>query len=546
MSRVILSETDKQVMRMASRLETGGMATFTAYWFAPENEAYKSRKDLLGKSPDQWDLKEDEFVPWIPLPWQIVVAHDSRLDGTIIGGFGCGKTVGLAAVGIFWCCMVPQFKFMDAAPVGWQAKQMFDAAKSLIDWDNREDDPTRVARLVTNVVSRPYPKITFYNGSTMEFMSGDEQGAKIRSWEGDAAVVDEAGQLQDLDELLMNLGSRLRGMVRGRERFGKMVIMSNADYNPELWARFDMGGEDGVPESYYSIMLTTYDNPYLSKGQMDAIERRITDPAKRRQYMMSERPLPKGKEFTPELLALCRDESLDDMMEHGVTNSQVGFVKQDAPRVGTWNWELPADDTRTYILVGDPGQAAPPNRNSPCIMVLDCTTFPLNPATLAAFWWGDGAGSYWPFVYKFEEYWRTYHPMFAAYDGTGVQKGFDELVFAQRGLLVEGLNMQAEKMKMVVALKLLMGKGLVRCPTRIANIWLQLAGWRMPDTKLRQDIASTMFMAAHLLHRLFYIMPDEEEDENKAERDGKRPWRRNPRGLRGERGRSRLRGKKTT
>jgi len=83
------------------------------------------------------------------------------------------------------------------------------------------------------MVEKPYPKILFYNGSTIEFMSADEQGQKILSWSGDMAVIDEAGKLSelgvDLDELLVNLGSRLRGQVGGRKRLGKLIVMGTAD-----------------------------------------------------------------------------------------------------------------------------------------------------------------------------------------------------------------------------------------------------------------------------------------------------------------------------
>ena len=69
---------------------------------------------------------------------------------------------------------------------------------------------------------------------------------------------------------------------------------------------------------------------------------------------------------------------------------------------------------------------------------------------------------------------------------------------------------------MVTALKLIFGKQLLLLPKEVQGIWLQLAGWRMPDTKLRQDIASCLFMAAHVLNRLFVIdeqEADEEEDD---------------------------------
>jgi hypothetical protein len=512
------SVADLEVMQRASKLDTGGISTFTPYFFAPVSGT--PRWDLVGETPDTWDLNfsNGEYVPWTPLHWQVVLAHDDRLDVTVIGGFGSSKTVGMAAAATYWCNMISNFKFMCVAPVGWQSRQMYDAVRQdLVDYDNRHERPTRISRMVTKMVERPYPKITWWNGSTMEFMSADEQGEKILTWSGDAACVDQAGQLDELDELVMNLGSRLRGQIGGRERMGKLILLANAYYNPALWERFD--SMEAWPQYYLSIHLTTLDNPYLTTRQTDAFARRIRDPDKLRQFLMAERPEPKGKEFSRELLANARDRSLDDAMEHGRENDLPGYTVSEATRVGVWLWEMPFNELDNYILVGDPGQNAPPNRNSPCVMVFRCTGFPSTPGYLHAMWWGDGKGSYWPFVYKMEEYYRRYSPMWTAFDATGVQKGFDELVFAQRGLLVEGLNMQGLKMQMVITLKLLFGRGLLMLPEDIAGIWHQLAIWKMPDRKLRQDIASTLFMGAHMLQRLFLLSSEDLQEIQASDAD---------------------------
>ena len=99
--------------------------------------------------------------------------------------------------------------------------------------------------------------------------------------------------------------------------------------------------------------------------------------------------------------------------------------------------------------------------------------------TRAAFWWGpqdlERVESYWPLIYKMEEWYRAYRTSYAGFDATGVQKGFDELVFAQRGSLMEAMNLQGRKMSMVIALELVMGRGLPQLATKISNMWLQLA-----------------------------------------------------------------------
>lgn len=517
-----LTEKDHEVMDRAQNLSTGGFAAFTAHYFSPINGI--PRPDLIGVSPDEWDIddSEKEYVPWMPLGWQIAVAHDSRPDQTIIGGLGSGKTEGVGAAFCYWCAMQPNFRAMNAAPRGWQAKQMFDAIKSkLIDWDNHDEDPTYISLMIDRIVSRPYPVIFFKNGSTIEFMSAENEGSKIRSWSGDVICVDEAGLLEGLtggtlDELLVNVGSRVRGISRGRVRLGKIIVMSNADYDPEMWQRFDLGLEDGLPEFYMSILITTYDNPYLTAVQIAAMERRITDPEKRRQMLSAERPMPRGREFPPQLLSMAKDVNLDATMRSGLDEGTLGFVKEEMEKAGIIKWELPASSYNNYVLIGDPGQGTPPNRNSAVAIVVDVTGFPEVPCSLTAFHWIDGRGSYWPFINQMKTYTTVYRPLYTAIDSTGAQKSMNELAFVQAGILAEGLNVSNMKMAYVLALKLVMGKSLMRLPDEVKGIWFQLATWHMPDTKLKQDIASTLFMLGYVLNRLFVIDQDSEIEPDQA------------------------------
>lgn len=518
-----LTEKDHEVMNRAQSLSTGGLAAFTSHYFSPINGV--PREDLVGVPPDEWNLDADtnEYVPWVPLPWQLAIAHDSRPDSTIIGGLGCGKTEGVGATFCYWAAMQPQFKAMNAAPRGWQAQQMFNAIKdNLVDWDNREESPTYLSCLISKIVTRPYPVVHFKNGSTIEFMSAEDEGQKIRSWSGDVICVDEAGLLEELtgdtlDDLLVNVGSRVRGVSRGRVRLGKIIIMSNADYHPEMWQRFDLGLEDGMPKYYMSLLITTYDNPYLTAEQIASMERRITDPDKRRQMLSAERPMPRGREFPPELLTMAKDTNLDATMQSGLDGKVVGFAREEMEKAGIVKWELPPSSYNRYVLIGDPGQGTPPNRNSAVAIVVDVTGFPEVPCSLAAFNWIDGRGSYWPFINKMKEYTTAYRPLYTAIDATGAQKSMNELAFVQAGILAEGLNVSNMKMAYVLALKLVMGNSLMHLPDEVKGIWFQLATWRMPDAKLKQDIASTLFMLGYVLNRLFVIGQDSEGVPDQAE-----------------------------
>ena len=153
-----------------------------------------------------------------------------------------------------------------------------------------------------------------------------------------------------------------------------------------------------------------------------------------------------------------------------------GSKTEEMARVGTVLWVTPSTEFDRYVLIGGPGQNTPPDRNCAVAMVLKVTGFPHTPAELAAFHWIDGKGSY---------------------------------------------------------LKLILGKQLLLMPKSVQGIWMQLAGWRIPDTKLRQDIASCLFMAADVVNRLFII---DESEQTQGDEGEEVPL--TPRGKRAARGHS--------
>ena len=80
--------------------------------------------------------------------------------------------------------------------------------------------------------------------------------------------------------------------------------------------------------------------------------------------MLSERPMPKGNEFTPELLRPCQCEALDDVMTNARANELPGYYLEEMSRAGTVLWVTPPTEFDRYVLIGDPGQNTPPDSNS--------------------------------------------------------------------------------------------------------------------------------------------------------------------------------------
>jgi hypothetical protein len=482
-----LTKDDEAIFEVAQQ---NGSA-FTAYYF----------DHISGELRDGTKIEGWQF-----LPAQLRIHHGLEPEQSIVGGFGSGKTGGVGMSAFVWCAMTPRFKFLETAPVAWQSRQMYDYVVERL-------EGSKAGRFVTKKVTRPYPKITFSNGSSMEFMSADENAEKIKTWEGDWIVIDQAEDVDDLDTTILNLGSRLRGRrPDGSERLGRLTILANAGDNPELWDRYDQA--ESFPEDYLSLTLSYKDNPYLSERDLKNLERRAGGtPAKIQQWLEGKRPVGKGEQFPWSLVEPCLAPALSDIMEKAIAENRPGFIYQEAPKCGAVWWEMPYDKGREYIVVGDPGQSDPPHRNSPVIMAWDVTGFPAQPAVLRCFRWIFGGGSYQPFLLEYQRLVEQYHAQGQnAFDSTGVQKGFDELVFVTQQLLAEGLNMQGEKFLMLNTTKILLGKIMLRFP-RLRGWTHQLTHYKLPDTKIRQDIVMAFIMSCGWLRRLLWGYLDEDEED---------------------------------
>jgi hypothetical protein len=516
MGELYLSDIDLEIMRRSQYLATGGIDLFWQYWSAPKDAlAHQGRDDLIGRAMLETDapLKPDEFVPLKPISWAKDIAHGDDSDFMIIGGVGCGKTLNMVLIAGYYCCMMPNFRYLGTAPIAWQADLSYKEFLTFaLDWNNTQGRERRIIDWIENVRLRPHPMIEFVNGSSMEFKSLDKDATSIMTWSGDMAVVDQAEDPSvNLEMVMGNLGSRLRGQVGGRSRLGKLGLMANSAYNPVLWETFDKYESD---PAQLAMLLTSYDNPYLTQRQLVDIERRFRDKDEAKRLMYSERPLPKGKEFTQELIVKCQSDALDGIMDDALSAGLEGFIKKDSRTAGIYEWALPPRQDHLYIMAGDPGQANPPYRNSPCIMVFDVTDFPRQPATLAAFYWIYGYGSYWPFINTMTALHYAYNPYYAAFDSTGTQKAFDDLSLLDQDRAWVPINNSGMKMHMVLCLKVLMGRGFVQIPKSLYSVWNQLLMWHMPDKQLRQDIASTMFMIGYALNQILPLVEGDNEVED--------------------------------
>ena len=450
--------------------------------------------------------------------WQKAVHHAKQTDIIIVGGFGTGKTVGAGMSAAVWAMSTPDFKFLNVCQKAWQAKQMYDFIIAA-------SQGTPFEKLIWEKPRRPFHKITlrFYVGdvlitSTLEFMSADKNATGILSWEGDWINVDEAGLLDNLEEIVTALGSRLRGSIRGRARLGRLSMTTNSWDNYYMWQYFDQAVAD--PENYLSMVISTRDNKNVTQKQLDKMLARIPE-NERERWIDGTRPEGKGKFFPKPAVFACEDQLWGDMIKASVDEKHVGYDLEQLYGIGVVHYQLPPRKDELYVIMADPGIDNAPKRNSPVIMVWGIPlSFPAMPARLVAFWWGNGNGAISPFVDRLLYLKGLYKPVMCGVDATGPQKNMAELINVQylgidydefTGVKILPMDFSGSKKSWYLhALRLFIEAGKMIWPKFVTGIRSQLTNYDpIRDGKIPQDIVATMSMCAFAIRGYFYVDPSD-------------------------------------
>ncbi len=492
----------------------------TDYFYRPEGEARG------------WKLDEN-FMP--EGAWQKAVHHASQKRMIIIGGFGSGKTRGIAMSAGVWCMTTKNFKFMNCAPTSFQSELMY----KFVTEDLAEETP--FGKLIFAKPKRPYPVVELkfrvkgvLMHSTMEFMSIDKNAKAVLSWEGDWVNIDEAGLIDDLEQTIINLGSRMRGHVKGRERLARMSMTSNSWENPEMWYRYDLAKE--LPSDYVSMTVSSRHNRNVTEEQLRLQLKDIPEDEHDR-YIDGARPEGKGNYFSKQAIYACEDENYSGFVLGGVEAGLDGFEMAQTYGAGITFFRIPRADGHIYMLLGDPGIGNAPNRNSPALELWDVTDFPKYKASLAALWWGRGNGSIKPFVLQLFKFMSMYNPVVTAVDNTGPQKNTAELlntyISSSRtekatafGWLGEEINLSGvlnlhiggldfsggKKNAYLIAGRLMLEAKLFSWPKFVVGMRSQLSNYDPEKDvsgkpKIAQDLVATYCMSATVVQSWFHIDP---------------------------------------
>lgn len=469
----ILTDADREILPMATR-QRGGFHVATRWY-------------LSG---------------WQPLWYQYLFHQTTNPytgiipNVTFIAGIATGKTTAVAASYLVDCLTIPYFRALNTSVTAKQAELPFAMVQGWIENGNKLD------HLIGDVALRPYPTITFKNGSVWIFRTAGKDARFIRGSEYDRINYDEAG-LDPVGETIKVLRGRLRGTrVDGTQRMVRLDVTTSPTPAPWLEERFHKGWKESPdfdPENFLSLRISTYMNTSLTAQMIRLMEAEYSDDMidVELRGMFPEYGLslfPRGH------VLACTDQSLNDAAELALRpenggKARPGYTIEEHPRFGITKFELPAEPGSIYIMGGDPGTDSPPKRNTGVVMVMDTTK---KPNQIVYFHWVDGKGSYNPFLSSYKYALDKYRPVLRGLDTTGTQKAIDELAFENVGIQVDGLSFNRDKEGMLNSLIVAVTNHSMSWPV-IRGIQRQMTTYsRETDKKIPQDIVMTLAELAYL------------------------------------------------
>lgn len=407
---------------------------------------------LLARESGGWHLAVQwYFNGWNPMPYQYVWHHVTAMNGVWIGGIATSKTSTSAASYMSDCLAYPYFRALNTSVTAKQAELPFQMAMGWI------ENNKKLEHLIDNIRQRPWPVITFTNGSSYEFRTAGLDARFIRGFEYDRINYDECA-LDPTGKTAEVLRGRLRGKrENGVTRFARLDMVTSP--GAVLWLRekFEKGqkpdkrGPDRR-QMFFSMKTATWDNIHLTKDQIEAMMEGMP-PEIVAVELGAEWP-DYGMAYFPEkYIDAAINQDLYDQVyislnpEDPSEKPKPGYRLEEDPRIGPTLFEMPYIPGHRYILAGDPGRFNPPNRNAGVVMVADITNVPMK--RLVFLHWVSGNGSIRPFLNAYRYAFDKYYPEMKGLDVTGTQAMMDEIAFKESGIPTDGVNYSHEKHPML-------------------------------------------------------------------------------------------------
>lgn len=440
------------------------------------------------------------------LPFAQDLFYDRTDTRTIVGGWGSGKTMNMAASYAVYAAIYEDFLGLSLAPRARQSNEFISIIRGIIRGTLFEKrfllhytaGPNAIMRIGNSLVGE----------TRIESFPLLDKSEDVLTLTADCGVVDQAERFDILDTVRKDVGSRFRGLVisSGRPRLGHLTFLANSKYNDLLFNIYDRAEDD--PDHYLSLTLKSYDNPYLTDRDLDRYEHLVNTEEEREINLEGKRPIGDGKEFSRDVMRRMMTPDLDVELKQGIDNSWSGYSLQEAKEVGVWEWMLPYKEGHKYLVISDPGTGNPPHRNAYGILVFDISGFPAEPASLAAYIWGFGRGDILNWATRHAELTQKYHAVGSnGFDATGYQSGYDQWMQILKNLMSEKISLAGNnKADCLNSAKMLCSAGRIKLPPSISGLWNQLSRYELPEPPgLRQDLVMTFIMACWWLKRVYWI-----------------------------------------
>lgn len=463
--------------------------------FARLRETLYRVYEAQGKGPIFFHPHGIQFIDW-----QLEMFRSQHPIQVVPGGYGSSKTWGKSLSMVVRAVMLPGYRAFGLGPYSNQSNEVYRQLVRMV-------SGTRFERFVQNITSKPNPVLSFgHSGvgqTVIECYPILEAEDKMLTMSGDEALIDQAELMPNLDETIRIIGSRLRGQYQGREMVGQITLLANSEDNQILWDLYDQAVDE--PDYIWAHTADTYANVYLTVRDLFRFEKQVgKDEASRRRYLLGERPLGSGEHFSQASLTLCRNQTLDADMLEALDREQAGYMQEIVPGAGIVRWQMPYSPTKQYVVAADPGWDNPPARNSAVIGVWDVTHFPETPAILTSFNWVFGNNSPLPWISRYTELVMEYHAFgMNGFDATGFQSGYERMTEIVNLNPMPVQLTQSKKLAYLNIAKKLVAEGLVQIPS-IPHFFGQLARYKLPDERMRQDIVMMLLVTAALVEPLYW------------------------------------------
>ena len=491
------------------------------------------------------------------LPWAIDMLTSGKQIAVVEGGTGCAKTSTLGISSIIQCALWPGVDILNVAPTTSQATDMLQEVAKWVEGSEFERFIQRTAA-GDLYKYKPHPMMSinvFGKTSTFVCMTVGTEGNFVLGKDKDAIRVDEASLIMNIGAAIPRLVSRVRGIRSSGKPRGVLPHIAfitnphDGNWSFDELKRKATEQTDDPKSKYFFVRPRSSDNVYITKKQME-FQMEMMDAQEQRRWLDVRDDVFATMGSIPiVLIQNCHRTYLDELLNR--MRAEQSEFYHDREGMGCIHYELEADETRDYIVWGDPGTANAMSlalNNVPTVGAFDITDFPKKPAVLVAMRMIDGGGKYSPWINEMKRLIVKYKAL-GVYDATGMGKAFGEWPdmadYPLYPVTLAGLNKQTSKTMFM----LFCGKGLFAWP-KLQVLWHQANAYRESGPgvhKIPDDVLAGLFVASFYLRYQFWdVLKDILGQERKA-RNAKPEAQLPPQSNRYSRrsGRERKRGKAT-